>query len=168
MGAGRRSECGVRSAELGAVRRHSALPTPHSALRTRRGFTLVEVLVAVAVLAIGISAGVRTMGALAQSSAAAEDRETAVRLARERLSIAESGAELQQGQAISNAEGVFETEPRFRWQQSVAASTEQTGVLEVTVTITWTEGALERHYAVTTYMLDTPAQTVATDGGQGQ
>jgi general secretion pathway protein I len=134
-------------------------------MRSRRsGFTLIEVLVAVAVLAIGISAGVRAMGAMAQSSAAAGDRETAVRLAAERLAVLESGVE----QASGDAQGVFEAEPRFRWQQSVAASNEQPGVLETTVTITWLDGALERHYAVTTYLLDTPTETTTTAAGAGQ
>jgi type II secretion system protein I len=134
-------------------------------MRSRRsGFTLIEVLVAVAVLAIGISAGVRAMGAMAQSFAAAQDRETAVRLAGERLAVLESGVE----QATGDAQGVFETEPRFRWQQSVTASTEQPGVLETTVTITWMDGALERHYEVMTYLLDTPAETTTTVAGAGQ
>jgi type II secretion system protein I len=131
--------------------------------RGRPGFTLIEVLVAVAVLAIGISAGVRAIGAMAQSSAAAEDRETAVRLAAERLAVLEAGVEGTAG----NAEGNFETEPRFRWQQSVAASSEQPGVLEATVTITWLDGAVERHYPVTTYLVDTPTETTTTEtGGQ--
>jgi general secretion pathway protein I len=140
----------------------SGCPGVPWAFQNRPGFTLVEVLVAVAVLAIGISAGVRALGAMARSSAAAEDRETAVRLAGERLAVLESGIETGTG----NAEGVFETEPRFRWQQSISASSEQTGVLETTVTVTWLDGAVERHYAVTTYLLDTPTETTTTTGGE--
>ena len=49
--------------------------------KSHSGFTLVEVLVAAVILVIGISAGVRTLGAMAQASAAAADRETAIRLA---------------------------------------------------------------------------------------
>jgi type II secretion system protein I len=127
----------------------------------RSGFTLIEVLVAVAVLAIGISAGVRAIGAMAQSSAAAEDRATAARLATERLAVLEAGVE----ESTGDAQGQFETEPRFRWQQSVAASSEQPGVLEATVTILWQDGDLERHYDVTTYLLETPTETTTTGGG---
>jgi prepilin-type N-terminal cleavage/methylation domain-containing protein len=129
----------------------------------RRGFTLVEVLVAAAVLAIGISAGVRTLGVMARASAAAADRETAVRLAEQRLATLEA----IDGAAAGDAEGQFEEEPRFRWQQHVTAAS-TTGVLEATVTITWPEGALTRRFAVTTYLLD-PSQTTAngdsTSGG---
>ena len=132
----------------------------------RPGFTLVEVLVAVAVLAIGISAGVRAMGAMARASAAAADRETAVRLAGERLAVLEAGVEAGtagQNASPGDAEGVFDTEPRFRWQQRVAAASEP-GLLETTVTVTWQDGGVERHYAVTTYLLDT-AQPATTVGG---
>jgi general secretion pathway protein I len=128
----------------------------------RNGFTLVEVLVAVAVLAIGIGAGVRTLGAMARSSAAAEDRVTAVRLARERLAILEAGVEIPSG----DAQGQFETEPRFQWQESVVAATDP-GVLEATVSIIWQEGLLERHYSITTYLLDTAAQTTTETTVEG-
>src|ERR1700686_4879594 len=104
--------------------------------KLRSGFTLVEVLVAAAVLAIGISAGVRTLGALSRASVGAADRETAVRLAGERLAMIE-GVE---GVNAGNTEGSFDSEPRFRYQQQVSPATNETGVLEVTVTITWPEG----------------------------
>ena len=121
--------------------------------KLRSGFTLVEVLVAAVVLAIGISAGVRTLGAMTQASAAAADRETAVRLAGERLAMIE-GVE---GVSAGNTQGQFETESRFHWQQQVSSAANVTGVLEVTVTILWQEGSATRHYAVSTYLLD-PAQ----------
>jgi type II secretion system protein I len=131
-----------------------------SAGAKRPGFTLVEVLVAAAVLAIGVSAGVRTLGAMARASAAAVDRQTAVRLAGERLATLEG----IDGVSAGNSEGSFDNEPRFRWRQQVGAAA-QTGVLEATVTITWQEGGVERRYAVTTYLLD-PAQQPTTGGGQ--
>src|SRR5712692_2004459 len=118
--------------------------------KLRSGFTLVEVLVAAAVLAIGISAGVRTLGAMERASAAAADRETAVRLAGERLAMIE-GVE---GVSAGNSQGQFEYEPRFRWRKQVSPATNETGVLEVTVTITWQDGYATRRYPVTTYLLD--------------
>src|SRR5947209_1590350 len=126
-------------------------------VRARSGFTLIEVLVAAAVLAIGISAGVRTLGAMAQASAAAADRQTAVRLAGERLAMTEA----VEGVSAGNAEGQFDSEPRFRWQQQVSSATNLTGVLEVTVTITWRDGAATRRYVVSTYLLD-PSQQAAS------
>jgi type II secretion system protein I len=143
------------------TRTSAAARRPH----LKAGFTLVEVLVAAAVLAIGISAGVRTLGVMARASAAAADRQTAVRLAEQRLATLEA----IDGATAGNSEGQFEEEPRFRWQQQVAAAS-VTGVLEATVTITWPEGALTRRFAVTTYLLD-PTQTAAngnSTGGGGQ
>src|SRR5438105_14547290 len=102
--------------------------------KLRSGFTVVEVMVAAAVLAIGISAGVRTMGAMARASAAAADRETAIRLAGERMATVEA----IEGVNTGNSQGDFQYEPRFHWQQQINSSTE-TGVLEVTVTITRSE-----------------------------
>jgi type II secretion system protein I len=130
--------------------------------KRRSGFTLVEVLVAAAILAIGISAGVRTMGALAQASAAAADRQTAVRLAGERM----ANIEAVEGVNSGNTQGDFQDEPHFHWQQQVNASN-QTGVLEVVVTITWREGSLDRHYAVTTYLLDPSQQPTTTTAAGG-
>jgi general secretion pathway protein I len=131
--------------------------------KSRSGFTLVEVLVAAVVLAVGISAGVRTLGAMTQASAAAADRETAVRLAGERLALIE-GVE---GVSGGNTQGQFEYEPRFHWQQQVSSAANVTGVLEVTVTILWQEGRATRRYAVSTYLLD-PAllqQNQSSSGG---
>jgi prepilin-type N-terminal cleavage/methylation domain-containing protein len=124
----------------------------NTVLRNRRGFSLVEVLVTIAVLAIGISAGVRALGALSQASAASANRATAVRLAGERMAVLEA----VEGPEAGELEGVFETEPRFRWHQQVASGSEP-GVLEATVAVIWLDGAIERRYEVTTFLLD-PAQ----------
>jgi prepilin-type N-terminal cleavage/methylation domain-containing protein len=162
----RGAQCAVRGSSCGPVASCLVSSPPRTAPRAPRpgakrpAFTLVEVLVAAAVLAIGVSAGVRTLGAMARASAAASDRQAAVRLAGERLATLE-GIE---GVSAGNSEGSFDNEPRFRWRQQVGAAA-QTGVLEATVTISWQEGALERHYAVTTYLLD-PAQQTTTGSGQ--
>jgi general secretion pathway protein I len=138
--------------------------TEHRAPSTRAkrpGFTLIEVLVAAAVLAIGISAGVRTLGALTRSTAAAEDRITAVRLATERLALLEADEQVAAGETS----GAFASEPRFQWRQEVAAASEP-GLLEATVTILWQDGQVPRHYSVTTYLLD-PAQAPVAEGSDG-
>jgi type II secretory pathway pseudopilin PulG len=128
----------------------------------------VEVLVATAVLAIGIAAGVQAMGAMARASAAAADRATAVRLAAGRLALLEAAEDAQQGAlqadssgavALTDAEGQDAVDPRFHWQQSVAASASEPGLLEVTVTVSWPAGRTQQRYAVTTYLPDPNAQT---------
>jgi type II secretion system protein I len=139
-----------------------AIQNPKSKIQNREGFTLIEVLVAAVVLAVGISAGVRALGAMERASAEAADRETAVRLAGERLALVEA----VEGVSAGSTEGQFDSAPRFRWQQQVGAPADVTGVLEVTVTITWPEGAATRRYAVSTYLLD-PSQQVANQTATG-
>src|SRR5262249_53830373 len=103
---------------------------------------------------------VRALGAMVQSSAAAADRETAVRLAGERMARMEG----VDGVTTGSTQGDFDTEPRFHWQQQVDAGP-QTGILQATITITWREASVDRHYAVTTYVLD-PSQSPANQGTQ--
>lgn len=50
-----------------------------------RGFTLLEVLIALAVLSIGVLAGLRALGVCAQSLADLQDRELAQWIAEDRL-----------------------------------------------------------------------------------
>jgi hypothetical protein len=66
-----------------------------------------------------------------------------------------------------NTSGQFDSAPRFRWQQQVSTSASVTGVLDVTVTTTWPEGAATRQYSVSTYLLDPSQQAAnqATTGG---
>jgi hypothetical protein len=117
------------------------------------------VLVATTVLAVGITAGVRALGAMTQASTSAADRATAVRLAAERLAILEAAADATPGTLevdLADAEGVSPVDPRFLWRQQVAPAPEP-GLLEVTVTVSWAEGVLERRYEVTTFLVEPPA-----------
>ena len=98
---------------------------------------------------------------MTRSSAAAADRETAVRLAGQRLATLEA----VEGVTAGDSQGQFEEEPRFQWQQRLTGASEA-GVLEVTVTVLWQDGAIQRHYDVTTYMLD-PNQSSAAGSTTG-
>jgi general secretion pathway protein I len=82
-----------------------------------RGFTLFEVLVALAILAIGVPAAMRAMTMVTQSAAELRDRQLASWVAQNRL------AEIRaQGMfpAIGNAEGrAVQVGQTFRWRQEV-------------------------------------------------
>jgi hypothetical protein len=97
------------------------------------------------------------MGSLSRAAAASDTLATAVRLAGERLAVIEA----VEGPEAGELEGVFETDPRFRWQQQVTSGSEP-GVLEATVAVIWREGAIERRYEVTTLLPD-PAQEPVTE-----
>lgn len=83
----------------------------------KRGFTLLEVLVALAILSIGVLAAMRALTMVTQSAAELRDRQLADWIAQNRL------AELRaQGvfPAIGTGEGVAVQAGRsFKWQQEV-------------------------------------------------
>src|SRR5437867_3578147 len=111
---------GIPSASWWLRRRVWCVWNPEMGKRNRPGFTLVEVLVAAVLLAVGISAGVRTPGVMDRSSAGAADRETAVGLVGERLATLEG----VDGVHAGDSQGVFQTEPRFHWQQHVGTASQ--------------------------------------------
>lgn len=86
-------------------------------LRSKRGFTLLETLVALAILAIALAAAFRAMGVTAQSSAELKERLIGDWVAENRL------AELRATQAWPPAgrnEGTSEQAGRsYRWREDV-------------------------------------------------
>jgi general secretion pathway protein I len=149
--------------------KHRPLTISHQPCPSRAGFTLIEVLVATAVLAVGISAGVRALGAMTRASAAAQDRATAVRLAGERLAVLEAAVDATPGTLdveLTDAQGQFDADPRFRWQQQVATASDP-DLLDVTVTVSWGNGRSEHRYLVTTYLPTPPATDDTTQTGTG-
>ena len=110
---------------------------------SRRGFTLVEVLVAmvVAVAAFSILAQGFTTGG--QASSAARSASVAAVLAQRILTDLESGV-LAPDQSAS---GAFEDEPAFAWNTTSAA--DEPGLRRLTVTVTWTERNQERAFVLT-------------------
>jgi type II secretion system protein I len=138
-------------------------------MRCRNGFTLVEVLVATAVLAVGIAAGVRALGAMTRASTAAQDRTIAVRLAKERLVVLEAAVDATPGVLdvdLTNAQGQSDADPRFRWEQQITSGTDP-DLLDVTVTVSWGVGAAEHRYTVATYLPVPPATDDTTQTGTG-
>jgi general secretion pathway protein I len=140
-------------------------------MMNRKGFTLIEVLVATAVLAVGIAAGVRALGAMTRASAAAQDRTTAVHLASERLAVLEAAVDATPGTLdvdLTDAQGQFDADPRFRWEQRVATASDP-DLLDVTVTVSWGSGRSEHRYEVTTYLPTPPVtdETMQTGTGTG-
>lgn len=112
-------------------------------MRRRGGFTLVEVLVAmvVAVAVFSILAQGFTTGG--HAAAASRSATTAAVLAQRVLCDLECGV-LAPDQSTS---GAFDDEPEFAWSTTSAA--DEPGLRLITVTVTWTESAQERRFALT-------------------
>jgi general secretion pathway protein I len=135
-------------------------------MRDDRGFTLIEVLVALAIVGLALAAvsGVFSNGLVAHETAAgAED---ALALAEERLAIAAAPGGLRPG--ISK--GVF---AGFAWQAAVEPYDDGAGdakapqrlldtkkdrprLYRIAVSVAWRDGHRERQLALSTLRLGTP------------
>jgi general secretion pathway protein I len=65
--------------------------------RKQRGFTLIEVLVALAIIAVALSAGVRVAGVMTQSNGLLRDRSIALLAAQSHLAELRLGAKFSPG-----------------------------------------------------------------------
>lgn len=102
------------------------------ARRARRGLTLVEVVVAVVLLAVGISACVACIGSATRASARAEELTAVQLLAREKLTEFEL-----KGVDAGDAQGDFGPErPGYAWR-SVSTAADVTGLSRVRLTLLW-------------------------------
>jgi general secretion pathway protein I len=135
------------------------------------GFTLLEVLVAVAVVAIALVPLLRLHLLSLDATVRAQDLTTAVLLAQGKLATMAPGPTLQTGEE----EGAFEDPElvRFRWHTTVtehvlppltpppstpgqpAAPPADIKVWHIAVTVRWADGQSERNYTLDTYAVDT-------------
>lgn len=137
------------------------MPMRHAHTRRRAGFTLLEMLVAMVLLAIGITGAMAALSGTLQGAGLAEEYTTAGLLAQSRLTELEQVDGLIEG----TAEGDFgEDYPGWRWEQEVVQA-ESEGLLQVTVTVIWQSGSTERTYTLTTYRLQPAEET--TTGTEG-
>jgi general secretion pathway protein I len=89
-------------------------------VRSAAGFTLLETLVALAIVAIALISALRAMGATAQSSAALREHTLASWVAQNRLALHRAGAAWP---AVGEYSGEAEqARVRFRWQETVSGT----------------------------------------------
>ena len=120
------------------------------------GFTLLEVLVAVAIVAVALTALLRLHLLSLDATLRAQDLTTAVLLAQGKL--ATMGASPEPGEEQGTFEGPELA--RFRWLTAVTEHTvalsdseqqQPLVVRHVEVTVRWIEGQQDRSYTLTTY-----------------
>ncbi|HHX40495.1 MAG TPA: prepilin-type N-terminal cleavage/methylation domain-containing protein [Armatimonadetes bacterium] len=123
-------------------------------MRGERGFTLIEMIVATLILAMGIAGALATFGAISRASGMAAEYDQAAFLAERRLAeIAVLGAS-----ALTEESGDFEDEaPGWQWEQEVV-ETEIEGVIELRVTVFWESGDRRREFQVSTYLPEEGAE----------
>ncbi|MGE5279542.1 MAG: type II secretion system protein [Deltaproteobacteria bacterium] len=134
--------------------------------RRSRGFTLVELLVAAAVIAVGMVYVLGAFGRCVTALAASHNMVTATYLLEGKLFELAELYRQENGAEEGTTEGAFE-EPyaRFTWTRVAAGVAADIGdelsrttvlrnnLLEETVRVAWRQGAVEREVSVTRYVL---------------
>ncbi|NLB95910.1 MAG: prepilin-type N-terminal cleavage/methylation domain-containing protein [Armatimonadetes bacterium] len=123
-------------------------------MRGERGFTLIEMIVATLVLAMGIAGALATFGAISRASGMAAEYDQAALLAERRLAeIAVLGVS-----ELTEESGDFGDEaPGWQWEQELL-ETEIEGVIELRVTVRWESGNRRREFQVSTYVPEEGAE----------
>ncbi len=125
-------------------------------MKKNSGFSLLEVLVAFAVLAISLGVVMRVFSASVRGALISEQYSRAMIVAESRLAAAIGKEELDEGVASG------ETEDGYRWQVEIEPYVLEEGVddlrlrvkpYEVVASVSWTDGKAEREFALTTLRL---------------
>ncbi len=130
----------------------------------RRGFTLIEMVVAAFLLAIGVAGALGAFASATRASSYAAEVQTATLLAQRRMSDIELQPDSLTG---GDQEGDFsDTDPGYRWRESVEA-TDYTNLFKVTVTVSWGSPGSPQQRMISTYMRNdestiSPPQTGST------
>ncbi len=127
--------------------------------RRQRGFTLVEMIVATILLAVGAVAAMICIGSATRAASVSRDYSTAAMMAEQRFAeIAQQPDQLQGG----TQSGEFGADyPGFEWEQTVE-TTDFTGLVRVTLVIRWGGGSTPRSAQFVSYAETSPA-TSSTD-----
>lgn len=131
---------------------------------SRPGFTLVEMIVATLLLAIGVSAAMLALSTSSQASYRAERVQTAALLAQKQM----TEIELQTSQLTGGEQqGNFgEQYPEYKWKENVEA-TNYPELFKVTLTVQWDLGHTPPRESLFTTYLRNP-QNATTHASQVQ
>lgn len=136
----------------------------HRSADDTNGFTLIEIVVTLAILSLALPTLLRSFTEAAKGQALAENRTTALYLLKFRMAEIEAEGYPD----IGEEEGEFGEDSRFRWRSDVqdVDSEEIEGLRLVTVTVTWQERGRERLISTSTYLADRQIPQNQTQGGQ--
>lgn len=128
------------------------------------GFTLLEIVIALAILSLALPTLLRSFTEAAKGQALAENRTTALYLLKFRMAAIEADGYPD----IGEEEGEFGEDSRFRWHSEVqdVESDEIEGLRLVTVSVTWQERGKERLISTSTYLAERQMPQQETQGGQ--
>jgi len=115
--------------------------------RSRRGFTLIEMIIAAILLIIGVAGALGAIGASTRTASYANQIQTAALLGQRQL--AETASQPDSLASGGDQEGTFD-EPysNYHWKQSIE-STDFQNLFKVTVTVMWGTNSQRE---ITTYL----------------
>lgn len=142
------------------------LPIKHSAPTKEDGFTLVEILVTLAILAAVLPALLNAFASAARNQALSDNSTTALYL----LKFQMAQIEMEGFPDVGEASGEFGENSRYRWDSVVEdiESEDIENVRRVQVTVTWIHKSRERSMAMTTFVADRQKSQTQTQQGQQQ
>ena len=139
------------------------LPIKRSVSAEKNGFTLVEILVTLAILATVLPAILHAFASAARNQGLSDNTTTALYLLKFRMAEVEMGGYPDVGEET----GEFGNNTRYRWSTVVEdiESEEIENIRRVPVTVMWQHRNRERSMSMNTYIADRQ-QTQAQQGQQ--
>ena len=143
------------------------LPIKHSVSAEKNGFTLVEILVTLAILAAVLPALLHAFASAARNQGLSDNTTTALYLLKFRMAEIEMAGYPD----VGDESGEFGNSTRYRWSSVVQdiESDEIENIRQVQVTVTWQHRNRERSMSMNTYIADrqqAQAQQGQQAGGQ--
>ncbi len=135
--------------------------------KSSAGFTLLEVLTALAILAIVLPVAMEGIGLVTQLAGLTRQRAVASNLAETKLNELVVTGSWNNGASG----GDFSTNPGYSWQASTQTCQEpdlpNAGLTELDVTVAWQSLGRQRHVTMTTLLYPSPpsSSTSTTTGG---
>ena len=114
------------------------------------GFTLIEILVSLTILAIALPPLLRVFSESGTRSASSENETTAVNLLKYKMAEIEM---MGYPEGTGEDEGEFGEGSRFRWTSRIE-ETDTEGLLLISVTVNWLEMGKDKSMTMNTYMAD--------------
>ena len=115
--------------------------TPEKRLSGNAGFSLLEMMVAVAILSLGIAGALRAMSTGMMAVKASETYSQAALLGHRTAAELERTPDLAAGELS----GEFEDEPGYTWEAQISESAVE-GLLQARIRIIWQTGGQDRFF----------------------